>query len=92
MLQASCSASLLDERTIVGLGDGLRESSDNSIVEAGDCVRNSSASNPSRFWMLNGCIAPCVELYEGKFLKISNMSMRTLSKMGFAKNSETREK
>ena len=33
-----------------------RESDDNSIVEAGDDVRDSSSGNPRMFWMLNGNI------------------------------------
>ena len=91
MLQVSCSSSSSDERTIVGLGDGLRESSDNSIVEAGDCARDSLAGNPSRFWMLNGCIALWVELYDAKSLIINNMSMISLSKKEGA-NIQNKEK
>ena len=45
-----------DERVMVPDGDGERESSDISIVEAGDDARDSSMGNPRRFWMLNGSI------------------------------------
>ena len=38
----------------------LRESEDNSMVEAGDDARDSSSGSPRMFWMLNGCIVAVV--------------------------------
>ena len=45
----------------------LRESEDNSMVEAGDAARDSSSGSPRMFWMLNGCIVE-LELSEAKLL------------------------
>ena len=52
----------------------LRESDDNSIVEAGDAARDSSSGSPRMFWMLNGCIVE-LELYGAKLLIINKQSL-----------------
>ena len=52
----------------------LRESEDNSMVEAGDAARDSSSGSPRMFWMLNGCIVE-LELYAAKILIINNQSL-----------------
>ena len=52
----------------------LRESEDNSMVEAGDAARDSSSGSPRMFWILNGCIVE-LALYEAKILIINKQSM-----------------
>ena len=59
----------------------LRESEDNSMVEAGDDARDSSSGSPRMFWMFNGCIVE-LELSEAKLLKINNQSMWTFNEKG----------
>ena len=49
----------------------LRESEDNSMVEAGDAARDSSSGSPRMFLILNGCIVE-FESYEAKLLIINN--------------------
>ena len=53
---ASKVSSSSDERVMVPDGDAERESSDNSMVEAGESARDSSSGGPRRFWMSNECI------------------------------------
>ena len=63
----------------------LRESEDNSMVEAGDDARDSSSGSPRMFWMLNGCIVE-LESYKAKILIINNSHYVNLLKKGGAKN------
>ena len=65
----------------------LRESEDNSMVEAGDAARDSSSGSPRMFWMLNGCIVK-LELFEAKLLIINNSYCVNLLKMGRSQKSK----
>ena len=65
----------------------LRESEDNSMVEAGDAARDSSSGSPRMFWMLNGCIVE-LELFEAKLLIINNSYCVNLLKMGRSQKSK----
>ena len=53
---ASRVSSSSDERVMTEIDVELRESEDNSMVEACDDARDSSSGSPKRFWMLNGCM------------------------------------
>ena len=50
---ASRVSSSSDERVMTEIDAELRDSEDNSMVEAGEHARDSSSGSPRMFWMLN---------------------------------------